>query len=86
MGLANETIPNTATIADYIATVDEIRARNLASRLVSYEHNPYPGEAQNPAHGVHIRKIVPYRVHVDKSAQDHNLAVQTLGQQGAYTR
>lgn len=84
--LSEEKPSNPATVAAYRATLDEIAARSLASRLVKFEHNPDPREAPDPAKGIRIRKIVPYRVVVDRSCQDHNLAVYTLGREGEYTR
>jgi len=80
--------PHTQTIEDYQATLNQMHARNLADRLVTYEHNPSPHEAPDPAKGVHVRRIVPIRPSVinKTQCQHHNTAVQSLGQAGEYTR
>lgn len=77
--LSNESTPNTATIDVYRATLTEIHTRNLASRLVGYEHNPDPREAPNPNAGIRIRRVTPFVVHVDRACQDHNSRVSGIG-------
>jgi hypothetical protein len=86
--LSNEGTPNTQTVDAYRATLNEMHARNLADRLVTYEHNPSPHEAPNPAHCVRIRRVVPLRPNVinKKQCEQHNQAVYTLGLQGEFTR
>jgi hypothetical protein len=70
---------STSTIDNYVAQVNERRAKNLADRLVKCETNPDPREAPSPAGGIHIRRLVPMHVPVDKSAQEHNSAISSLG-------
>lgn len=87
--LTNENkTPHTATADSYVDGLAQMQARSLANKLVVFAHNPDPDprEAQSPAKGVHVRRIVPYRVIVDKRCQDHNSAVQSLGQSGEYSR
>jgi hypothetical protein len=85
MGLANETTPNTQNVDAYQATLNELRAYNLASKLVTYEHNPDPREAANPAHGVRIRRIdlekslAASRTPVTRECADHNSRVSGVG-------
>ncbi len=88
MGLSNEQPPNTQAIDAYSATLTAIKTKNLANRLVQYEHNPDAREAPNPAHGIRIRRIVPRpsRVLVDEACKKHNSAVSSLGVEGEYSR
>jgi hypothetical protein len=89
MPLSNENPnPNTQTIDAYSATLTDIKTKNLADRLVQYEHNPDPREAPNPNAGIRIRRIVPMpsRVLVDEACKNHNSAVASLGVVGEYTR
>jgi hypothetical protein len=79
MGLSNETPPNTSTIDAYQEALLQIKVKNLANALIQYEHNPDPREAPNPSHGVHIRKLVQIRPHVDRECQDHNSMVSGVG-------
>jgi hypothetical protein len=87
MGLSNETAPNTAVIDAYRASIDERHARNLASRLIQYEHNPDPREAPSPAPGVRIRNAIDIerslaasRIPVTKEVAEHNTNSASLGQ------
>jgi hypothetical protein len=84
MGLSNETAPNTAVIDAYRASIDERHARNLASRLIRYEHNPDPREAPDPSKGIRIRRpILAFRsgdVNVSEECKAQSLATATLGQ------
>jgi len=81
MGLSNETPPNTSTIDDYAFTVARIKAQQLGSQLIRGERNDDYRERQapNPAHGVHIRKLVQIRPHVDTECADHNSRVSSVG-------
>jgi hypothetical protein len=86
MGLSNETAPNTAVIDAYRASIDERHARNLASRLIQYTHNPDPREAPSPAPGVRIRRqidversLAASRVPVTQECADHNSRVSGVG-------
>jgi hypothetical protein len=88
MGLSNEKPPNTATLDAYQQTLINISTKNLADRLVTYQHNSDPREAPDPAKGIRIRRIVPLpsRVNVDDACKNHNSAVQSLGTTGEYSR
>ena len=87
MGLANENkTPHTETAQKYVDGLAQQQAKNLASKLVKFESNRDPREAPSPAQGVHIRRIVPYRVIVDTRCKDHNSAVQSLGREGEFQR
>jgi hypothetical protein len=86
MGLSSESPnPNTATIDAYEAALIERQARNLADRLVTYEHNPDPREAPSPALGVHIRRIDLEkslrlsRTPVTQECKEHNAMVSGVG-------
>jgi len=57
-------------------------AHTLGTRLVGGECNPDPREAPNPAHGVHIRRIVPacgLRPNVSQEIKEHNSRVSSVG-------
>jgi hypothetical protein len=59
-------------------------AKDLGSRLVAGATNPEPSvfDLPNPAHGVHIRKIVPacgLRPNVSQEIKDHNSRVSGVG-------
>jgi hypothetical protein len=83
--LSNETLPNTETADSFRETINEIRTKNLADRLVKYEHNPDPREAQNPNVGIRIRRIdleksvARGRVPVTQECADHNSRVSGVG-------
>ena len=86
MGLSNEAAPNTAVIDAYRASIDERHARNLASRLITYTHNPDPREAANPNAGIRIRRqinversLAASRVSVTQECADHNSRVSGVG-------
>jgi hypothetical protein len=80
--------PHTQTTDNFVATLTEIKSRNLASRLVKYEHNPDPREAPSPAQGIAVRRIVltDRRIAVDQQCKDHNDAVTSLGQGSDWLR
>jgi hypothetical protein len=87
MGLSNEAAPNTAVIDAYRASIDERHARNLASRLITYEHNPDPREAPSPAPGIRIRRqidiersLAASRIPVTQEVKTHNTSAASLGQ------
>jgi hypothetical protein len=72
--------PNTQTIDSYRQTLDEIQARHLASRLVKFEHNPDPREAQNPNAGIRIRVWKPFRyLPVPDDVKEQNSNAASLG-------
>ena len=79
MGLSNESQPSTQTAEEYIGELAQMSAKRLASQMIQYTHNPDPREAVSPAHGVHIRKLVPIRPRVADDVKDHNSAVSNLG-------
>jgi hypothetical protein len=87
MGLSNENPnPNTQTADDYRATVDQMHARNLASRLITYQHNDDPREAPSPAPGIRIRNAIDIerslrmsRILVTEECKDHNTSAASLG-------
>ena len=83
MGLSNEGQPNNATAEEYQFTLDSMRVARLASQLIRYERNDDPREAPNPAHGVHIRRLVPVtRTPVDDHCKTHNSNTEDLGHPG----
>jgi hypothetical protein len=89
MGLSDESPnPQTQVSADYRFELDAMQAKRIADQLIKFEHNPDPREARNPAHpgATRVRTLVPLHVHVDKSCQDHNLAVSSMGTKGKYAR
>jgi hypothetical protein len=81
MGLSEENKnPHVQTAIDFRAQIDWRHARNLADRLVKCDHNPDPREAPNPAHGIRIRKIVPFRhFPVTDEVKEHNANVSGVG-------
>jgi hypothetical protein len=86
MGLSNETAPSTAVIDAYRASINERHARNLASRLITYTHNPDPREAPDPSKGIRIRRqidversLAASRVPVTQDCADHNSRVSGIG-------
>src|ERR1700685_3790831 len=85
--LTNENkTPHTATADAYVDGLAQMRARSLANKLITYEHNPDAREAHSPAKGIRIRRIVPWHSPVDTRCKDHNSAVQSLGKSGEYQR
>jgi hypothetical protein len=85
--------PNTATIDAYTATLADIKTRNLANRLIQYEHNDSPRDgydAPNPAHGIRIRRIdlekslSASRIPVTQECSDHNSRVAGVGHPEQY--
>lgn len=82
MGLSNENLnPNTATIDDYAFNLVRMKAAQLGSALIRGERNDdyREREASNTAHGVHVRKLVQIRPHVDTECADHNSRVASVG-------
>jgi hypothetical protein len=86
MGLSNEAAPNTAVIDAYRASIDERHARNLASRLIKYEHNDDWREAPSPAPGIRIRRqidiersLAASRIPVTQEVKTHNTSAASLG-------
>jgi len=84
MGLSHETTPHTQTIEQFQAVIAEQHARNLALRLLKYEHNPDPREAPNPNEGIRIRRKVTVsrfalRPEVTPDVADHNSNVSGVG-------
>jgi hypothetical protein len=83
--LSNESqSPHTQTADDFRATVDQMHARNLADRLIKYEHNPDPREAADPSKGIRIRRpVLVLRsdgINVSEECKAQSLATATLGQ------
>jgi hypothetical protein len=78
--------PNTAAIEHYQFNLARMKAAQLGSQLIKGEHNAEhrEREAQNPAHGVRIRRIDLEkshrlsRVNVNQGCKDHNSAVSEL--------
>ena len=83
--LSNETLPNTETADSFRETINEIRTKNLADRLVKYEHNDDPREVPNPNQGIRIRRIdleksvAHGRVPVTQECAEHNSRVSGVG-------
>jgi hypothetical protein len=85
MALSNETPASTEVVDKFRETINEIRTKNLADRLVKYEHNPDPREAPNPNRGIRVRRIdmeksvARGRVPVTQECADHNSRVSVVG-------
>ena len=84
MGLTDEPAYN-EVVDKFRQTLNEISTKNLADRLVNYEHNPDPREAQNPNVGIRIRRIdmeksvARGRVPVTAECAAHNSRVSGVG-------
>jgi hypothetical protein len=86
--------PNTATIEHYQFNLARMKAAQLGSQLIKGEHNAEhrEREAQNPAHGVRIRRIDLEKSHrlsrvtVTDDCQNHNSRVASLGAVGQYEK
>jgi hypothetical protein len=91
MGLTDEPA-NNEVVDKFRQTLNEISTKNLADRLVKFEHNDDPREAPNPNVGIRIRRIdlaksiARGRVPVTQECADHNSNVSGVGHPERFQR